>query len=157
VRDVIGRTIDFMKTATAPLVAREFAEGAKEAANAAAFARGDWQTAVTGYRSRLAAIPDDAEGHRRLGLALMELGRQAEALPALERAWELGRRGTRDTVLPAAVAAAGAGNVERAVYWLDLALATRFAGDPESYRTDPRFEKIRGDKAFIAVLDKHKR
>jgi len=87
----------------------------------------------------------------------MQLARPAEALPELERAWELGRRGTRDTVLPAAVAAAGAGNVERAVYWLDMALSTPFAGDPESYRTDARFEKIRTDAAFIAVLDKHKR
>lgn len=90
-------------------------------------------------------------------MALSEKKRYAEALTALEKAWELGRRGPRDTGLPAAVAAAGAGNVERTVYWLDRILATPFVGDPASYRTDPRFEKIRNEPAFIAVVEKHSR
>jgi len=72
VRDVIARTIDFMKAATSPAASREFAEGANEAANSAAFARGEWQTAVAGYRTRVAALPDDAEGHRRLPRAFAD-------------------------------------------------------------------------------------
>ena len=43
------------------------------------------------------------------------------------------------------------------MYWLDRILATPFVGDPASYRTDPRFEKIRNEPAFLAVIDKHKR
>jgi dienelactone hydrolase len=156
-RDVVLQTLDFMKKVTAPEASRTYVAAAEEAGNAAAFARGDWDAAVAGYTRRVAAKPDDAEGHRRLGLALTEKGRYAEALLSLEKAWELGRRGPRDTGIPAAVAAAGAGNVARAVHWLDTVLATRFGGDPASYRTDPRFEKIRNDPAFIAVIEKRSR
>lgn len=154
-RDVVVQTLEFMKKVTAPETSRTYAAAAEEAANAAAFARGDWDAAVAGYTRRVAARPSDAEGHRRLGLALTEKKRYAEALVAPEKAWELGRRGPRDTGIPAAVAAAGAGNVERAVHWLDVVLATPFGGDPASYRTDPRFEKIRESPAFIAVIEKH--
>ena len=154
-RAVVVRTLEFMKSVTTPGVARAYIAGAEEAANAAAFARGDWDLAIAGYRRRVAAVPDDAEGHRRLGLALTEKKQFAEALQELERAYELGRRGARDTGIPAAVAAAGAGNVERAVYWLDVVLATPFGGAPASYRTDPRFEKIRDDPRFHAVIAKY--
>lgn len=156
-RDAVVQTLEFMKRVTEPATSREYIVAAEEAANSAAFARGDWDSAVAGYTRRVAAKPNDATGHLRLGIALSEKKRWPEALTALEKAWELGRRGPRDTGLPAAVAAAGAGNVERAVYWLDRILATPWGGDPASYRTDPRFEKIRADPAFIAVIEKHQR
>ncbi len=156
-RDAVVQTLDFMKKATEPATSRAYIAAAEEAANAAAFARGDWDAAIAGYTRRVAAKPDDAEGHRRLGLALTEKKRYAEALASLEKAWELGGRGPRDTGIPAAVAAAGAGNVERTVHWLDIVLATPFGGDPASYRTDPRFEKVRDDPAFVAVIEKHQR
>ena len=156
-RDVVVQTLDFMKKVIAPEASRAYVVAAEEAGNAAAFARGDWDAAVAGYTRRVAAKPDDAEGHRRLGLALTAKKRYAEALVSLEKAWELGRRGPHDTGIPAAVAAAGAGNVARAVHWLDTILNTRFGGVPASYRTDPRFEKIRDDPAFIAVIEKHSR
>lgn len=156
-RDVVAQTLEFAKRVTEPATSRTYIAAAEEAANAAAFARKDWDAAIAGYTKRIAAHPDDATAHLQLGNALLEKKRYAEALAMLEKAWELGRRGARDTGLPAAIAAAGAGNVERAVYWLDQILATRFAGDPASYRTDPRFAKIRDDPAFIAVVEKHSR
>jgi tetratricopeptide (TPR) repeat protein len=156
-REVVVRTLAFMKEVTDPATSRAYAAGAEEAANSAAFARGDWDVAIAGYQRRLLAFPNDAEGHRRLGLALYEKQRFAEALPALEKAFDLGRRGARDTMIPAAVAAAGAGNVERAVYWLDKALATPFAGEARSYLSDPRFARVRSDPAFVALIDKYAR
>jgi tetratricopeptide (TPR) repeat protein len=156
-RDTVVRTLEFMKAVTTPEVSTAYAALAEEAANAAAFARGEWDVAIEGYRRRLTTLPSDAEGHRRLGLALTEKKQYAEALISLERAYELGRRGTRDTVVPAAVAAAGAGNVARVIHWLDLALATPHAGTAASYLTDPRFARVREDPAFIAVIAKHTR
>lgn len=156
-REVVVRTLAFMKEVTTPATSRAYAVAAEEAANAAAFARGDWSAAVSGYRRRLSALPNDAEGHRRLGLALMETGQFAEALQSLEKAWELGRRGPRDTALPAAAAAAGAQDVDRAVYWLDVLLSTPHGGDPRSYLTDARFARIKDAPAFVAVIEKHVR
>jgi tetratricopeptide (TPR) repeat protein len=156
-REVVARTLTFMREVTAPATSLAYGAAAEEAANAAAFARGDWDAAVAGYRRRLNAQPADAEGHRRLGLALSQRREFAEALVSLEKAWELGRRGPRDTALPAAVAAAGARDVERAVHWLGVLLATPFGGDPASYLTDPRFEPIRDDPAFTALIAKHAR
>lgn len=156
-RDVVVETLEFMKKVTTPEASRAYLAAAEEAGNAAAFARGDWDAAIAGYTRRLATLPNDGESHRRLGLALTEKQRYAEALASLEKAWELGRRGPRDTGLPAAIAAAGAGNVARAVHWLNVILATRFVGDPASYRNDPRFAKISSDPAFIAVVEKHSR
>jgi tetratricopeptide (TPR) repeat protein len=156
-KDVVVETLEFMHKVTKPGASQAYLAAAGEAANSAAFTRGDWDAAIEGYTRRLASNPNDATGYLRLGVALSEKQRYAEALAALEKAWELGRRGPRDTGLPAAVAAAGAGNVERAVYWLDRILATPFVGDPASYRTDPRSEKIRNEPAFIAVVEKHSR
>ncbi|HEX8153578.1 MAG TPA: hypothetical protein VF698_10650 [Thermoanaerobaculia bacterium] len=150
-RYVIARTLDFMKRVTTPGVSKAYLAGVTEAANASAFARGDWPKAIAGYRARLAANPNDAEGHRRLGLALLNDKQYAAALPELETAFRLGRGGTRDTVIPAAAAAASAGNLDRALYWLDRALVTPFANVDE-IRNDERFANVRDHVRFIKLV-----
>lgn len=149
-RDLVSRTIAFAKSVTDPAVSQAYLAGAKEAEVAGTFYRGEWAAAIEGYRALL-AVRDDGENHRRLGIALAENRQFAEALPELEKAWQLGRRGARDTMMPAAEVAASAGNVERALHWLDLALSQPFVPVAE-VRNDPRLAPIVGLPAFRTLL-----
>lgn len=55
-----------------------------------AFAAGDWEHAARLYRLVVQAHPDQASSWARLGRSLREAGQAREALPALQRAEELG-------------------------------------------------------------------
>jgi tetratricopeptide (TPR) repeat protein len=149
-RDLVMSTIAFAKSVTEPAVSKAYVAGATEAAIAGAFYRGEWAAAIEGYRTLL-TTRDDAENHRRLGIALMENQQFAEALPELEKAWQMGRRGARDTILPAAEAAASGGNAERAMHWLDLALSQPFVQVAE-VRESARFAPIASSPAFQTLL-----
>ncbi|HEX6095043.1 MAG TPA: tetratricopeptide repeat protein [Thermoanaerobaculia bacterium] len=149
-RDLVSSTIAFAKSVTEPSVSKAYLAGAKEAEVAGAFYRGEWAAAIEGYRALL-ATRDDAENRRRLGLALAETRQYAEALPELEKAWQMGRRGARDTIVPAAETAASAGNVERAMHWLDLALAQPFVQIAE-VRDNAKFAPIANTPAFQKLL-----
>lgn len=151
-REVIGRTIAFMKSVTRPEVSRAYSSLADDASLGAAFARGEWPAVVAGYRKRVSANPKDAESHRRLGLALSAMEQYAEALAAFEAAFQNGRSGIRDTVYPAAKAAAGAGNVDRMLYWLEKALGSRFGPTVEEIRTSEAFAAVRKDPRLEELL-----
>lgn len=153
-RQIVQRTIAFAKLVTTPDVAKAYVDGAPEAAVAGAFQRGEWDAAIEGYR-RLLATRDDAENHRRLGIALAQKKAFAEALAELEKAYQLGRRGARDTMLPAAEAAAGAGNVERAMYWIDNLFAQPFVQIAE-VRDNPRLASL-DLKATIVEVEEQRR
>lgn len=153
-REVIARTLAFVKSVTKPNVSRAYAALADDAALGAAFAREEWPVAVDGYRKRVAANPKDGESQRRLGLALYATKQYAEALVAFEEAFKNGRGGIRDTVYPAAKAAAGAGNVERMLYWLDRALSSRFGPPIEEIRTSEAFAAVRNDPRLEELLTK---
>ena len=105
---------------------------------AGAFTRGEWEVAVAGYGKRAAQNPTDGEAHLRMGIALDGAGRSAQGLQAIEKAWDLGRRGPRDTALPAARAAARSGNVGRAMHWINVLLSTPFV----------TLADLQGDAAF---------
>lgn len=143
-----------MKSVTKPNVSHAYAALADDAALGAAFAREEWPVAVEGYRKRVAANPKDGESQRRLGLALYATKQYADALAAFEEAFKNGRGGTRDTVYPAAKAAAGAGNVERMLYWLDKALSSRFGPPIEEIRTSEAFAAVRNDPRLEELLTK---
>jgi tetratricopeptide (TPR) repeat protein len=151
-REIMRRTLAFIKAVTRPEISRAYASLGDDAALGAVFAREEWPKAVEGYRSRVAEAPADAEAHRRLGLSLMGLSQHADALQALERAWELGRRGAMDTAYPAARAAARAGNVDRAVHWLGVMLATPFGPSLDEIRASADFASIREAPAFRDLL-----
>ncbi|HSP18099.1 MAG TPA: tetratricopeptide repeat protein, partial [Myxococcaceae bacterium] len=55
-----------------------------------AFAAGDWEHAARLYRVVVQAHPDQASSWARLGRSLREAGQAREALPALQRAEQLG-------------------------------------------------------------------
>lgn len=143
-RQVIERTLTFASEVARADVSAAYVTAAADAALGAAFAREDWPAAATGYRKKTAQNPNDAEAHRRLGIALTATKEYAEALAALEQAWQLGRRGPRDTAWPAAIAAARGGNTARALHWLDILLSSRFGPPLAEIRTSDDFANIRG-------------
>lgn len=51
---------------------------------------GDNERAISFYRKQVALKPDDAEAHGGMAIALLALGRDEEARPAMKRAQELG-------------------------------------------------------------------
>ena len=55
-----------------------------------AFAAGDWDHAARLYRAVVQAHPEQASSWARLGRSLREAGQAREALPALQRAEQLG-------------------------------------------------------------------
>ena len=151
-REIVRRTIQFAGSVVRPQLTQAYTASAADAALGAAFARGEWTAAIAGYRKKTAEAPTDAEAYRRLGLALMEKQSYADALTSLERAWELGRRGPRDTGYPAARAAALAGNVERSLHWLEAILKTPFGPPLDELRKSPDFARIRSDPGFERLL-----
>ena len=151
-RALIQRTLSFMKLVMRPEMQRAYGEASSDAALGAAFTRGDWPVAVEGYRRKTAANPADADAHLRLGVSLLRAKEPGPALTSLEKAWELGRRGPRDTAWPAAEAAAGAGNVERAVHWLDVLLSSPFGPPLADVRAAEALAPIRNAPAFVELL-----
>lgn len=151
-RALIHRTLSFMKLATRPELTRAYADASSDAALGGAFARGDWPVAIEGYRRKVTANPADADANLRLGVSLLRAKEFTPALASLEKAWELGRRGPRDTAWPAAEAAAGANNVERAIHWLDILLSTPFGPPLADVRTMEAFAPIRTAPAFVELL-----
>lgn len=158
-RQVIARTLAFAASVTRPEVSSAYAAAAADASLGAAFARNDWPVAAAGYRRKVTESPGDAEAHRRLGLALTGTKDYADALVALERAWQLGRRGPRDTAWPAAIAAARAGNVPRAMHWLDVLLSSPFGPPIAEIRGADDFAKVRGKELdeLLAGLEDQQR
>lgn len=145
-REIIRRTLDFMNSVTKENLALAYEASAGDAKLAAAFARKEWALAVEGYTARINSNPRDGESHLRLGEALYQTGRYEDALVHIEAAWDLGRRGPRDTALPAARAAARAGNIDRTAHWLEVVLRTPFVSA----------EEIHADETFRAVIDEEK-
>jgi len=68
-REIVRRTILFAGSVVRPQLTQAYAASAADAALGAAFARGEWDEAIAGYRKKTAEAPGDAEAHRRLGLA----------------------------------------------------------------------------------------
>lgn len=151
-RALIHRTLSFMKLVTRPEITRAYTDASVDASLGAAFARADWPVAIEGYRRKVSANPGDPEANLRLGVALLRSKEFAAALTSLEKAWELGRRGPRDTAWPAAEAAAGAKNVERAIHWLDVLLSSPFGPPLADVRTLEAFAPIRTAPAFGELL-----
>jgi len=133
-------------------VTAAYAANADDAAVGSAFARGEWAVAIEGYRRRTLSTPGDAESHRRLGIALMRAQSYSDALVSLEKAFELGRRGANDTALPAAEAAARAGNAARAIHWLEYVLSTPFGPPLDQVRSADTWASLRSDRRFEEML-----
>ena len=93
-RDVIDRTIDFVKRATMPSYQASLRRGIPEATAAAAVSAGDFVTASAAYAELVKAKPDDPRVRLAYGEALLGASQFAAACAELEqlkgKGWALG-------------------------------------------------------------------
>ncbi|MCM2315183.1 MAG: tetratricopeptide repeat protein [Thermoanaerobaculia bacterium] len=150
-REIIARTLSFMTRVTEPGLARAYVEASVEAELVGALNSGQWQKAIDGYGARVAANANDADAHLKYGYALYGAGRYDDALRELEAAWSGGRKGPRDTALPAARAAAQKADLDRAIHWLDICFSTPFV-TPADVRADAAFTSILANPRIVALL-----
>lgn len=150
-REIIARTLRFMSRVTEPGLTRAYAATSVEAELAGALNSGQWQKAIDGYGAKVAANANDADAHLKYGYALYGGGRYDDALREFEAAWAGGRKGPRDTGVPAARAAAKKGDIDRAIHWLDICLGTPFV-TPADVRADAAFASILADPRVVTLL-----
>lgn len=151
-RRIILRTIAFIRDATTPEVAASYRAAAHDAALGGAFARGEWDAVIAGYSKKVQEQPEFGEAHRRLAVALHAKGQYERALVEYEAAYKYGRGGVRDTVVPAAIAAAALNDADRAVRWLEIAIATPFGPSIDDLRTNHAYASIRDSPRFQQLL-----
>lgn len=149
-RTILQRTLRFIGDVTQPTLAREYREAGGDAAIGAAVLREDWAAVIRAYRAK--KTPLDAQAHNQFGVALLNTGEFTEALRELDAAWSMGRRGIRDVAYPAAKAAAGTGDTEHAIQWLNIVTSTKFGPPIAELRTSPAFAKIRDTPEFHQLL-----
>lgn len=148
-RAVIEQTFQFAKAASAPEYHAALARTRTEAEAAGAVAREDFERAVTLYAGLAERSPRSATLLLAYGEALVGAKKYAEALAVFDRVKALGGVGPRDLALPAASAAALAGDAEKAIAWL-ASIPERFR--PRVLADLPAFAGIRDRPAFRALF-----
>jgi hypothetical protein len=147
-RDVIDRTIDWVKRAAAPPYQDAIHHGVPEATIAAQVATGDAKAAVAGYADLVRARPDDAR--LRLSYAEALLGdRQFESACAQFDRLKGKGLGPRDLGLPAARACMQNGDTELAIGWL-RSIPPQFL--PPEVQDDPIFASLKMRAEFRALF-----
>lgn len=154
-RTILQRTLRFISDVTRPSLSRAYREASVDAAIGSAVIREDWPAVVRAYRAK--KPPLDAQAHNHFGVALLNTGEFAEALRELDAAWSMGRRGVRDVAYPAAMAAAGAGDVEHAIQWLTVVMKSKFGPPIDELRTSPAFARLRDTPEFRQLLESERR
>ena len=147
-REVMERTIAFVKHATSPGAQRALRAGLREATAAAHVSTGKFAEAAAVYRELVAERPEAHTLRLAYGEALIGAQQYALACDELEKLRGKGL-GPRDLGLPAARACAGKGDAERAVGWL-MTIPARFL--PASAAEDPAFASIKDREEFKAVF-----
>jgi tetratricopeptide (TPR) repeat protein len=120
-----------------------------ERAEARSAAR-DWAAAAALWEEVVRINPTEGRFWSRLGNAQLGLRNYRAAIPALERATELGFGAPENNAYNLACAYARLGDKDRAFAWLERALAMRFLNlelamtddDLASLRADPRFQRL---------------
>jgi dienelactone hydrolase len=147
-RDVIDRTIEFVKHATAPAYQASLRRGLREATAAAHVASGNFAEAASTYAELAKAKPDDARLRLSYGEALLGASQFAAACAELEKLKGKGL-GPRDLGVPAARACMQKGDAEAALAWL-ASIPQRFR--PRDLEKDPIFASIRERPDFKALF-----
>lgn len=148
-REVIDRTLEFVKRATAPGYQAAIRAGLPESTAAAHVITGNFAAAATAYAPLVAARPDDARLRLSYGEALLGATQFAAACGEFERLKGKGL-GPRDLGVPAARACLGKGDPAAAVAWL-ASIPARFR--PVQLRDDPAFAALRDRDDFKALFD----
>lgn len=112
--------------------------------------RHDYAAAVREYRAVVAAAPNDGRSWYRLGAALAALNESAEAADAFEHSAAIGHQ--FPAMYNAAALRARTGERERALAWLDSAVAAGFSGD-SILRNDPDFAALRAEPRFQHAVE----
>ncbi len=146
-RDVMDRTVDFVKQATAPAYQASLRRGLAESTAAAHVASGNFTEAVSSYAELVKARPDDARLRLSYGEALLGASQFAAACSELEKLKGKGL-GPRDLGMPAARACMQKGDAEAAIAWL-ASIPPRFRPDVQK---DPVFASIRERPDFKALF-----
>lgn len=147
-RDVIERTIDFVKRATAAPYQAALKRAMPEATAAAHFLTGDFHAAVSEYAAFVAEKPDDARLRLSYGEALLGDKQYSAACSQFDRLRGKGL-GPRDLGLPAARACLLTGDSAAAIAWLQT-IPKRFL--PSSLQQDSTFAPLRGRAEFRALF-----
>lgn len=132
-----------------PAAAQGTAEGPSEEEAAALFDAQDWESAAKAYEALVQRDPSNGPAWFRLGVSLQALQRHAEAAAAFEQADKTGGTAPVPVRLRAAIAYANLNAKDKALAWLERALATgfnvkllnQFAG-LESLREDERYQQL---------------
>ena len=147
-RDVIERTIDFVKRSTAAPYQAALRNALPEASAAAHVIAEDFHSAASEFASVLASRPDDIRLRLSYGEALLGDKQYASACSEFDRLRGKGL-GPRDLGLPAARACLLKGDSAAAVAWLQT-IPKRFL--PASIQQDSAFAPLRNRADFRALF-----
>ena len=150
-RDVILRTLEWVKASLDPKFQAGIRANMQEAEASGAVQTGDFGKAVTIYATLVERHPDSGRLHLAFGEALLGARRYTDASPQFTRAKELKGGGPRDIGLPAARAAALAGEGDSAIGWLK-SIPPQFL--PAAVKDDAGFQSIRTRPDFQALFVK---
>ena len=114
------------------------------------YASREFAAAAQAYRVVLAGSPNDGRSWYRLGASLAGLRDYAAAAEAFEHSAAIGHQLL--AMYNAAAMRARLGERDRALAWLDSALAAGFSGD-SVLRHDPDFASLRADSGFQRRVD----
>ena len=112
--------------------------------------RHEYDGAARAYRAVVVGSPKNGRAWYRLGASLAALNEARDAADAFEHSAAIGHQIL--AMYNAAAMRARIGDRERALAWLDSALAAGFSGD-SILRNDPDFASLRPDARFQHVVD----
>jgi hypothetical protein len=149
-RDVIERTLDFVKRATSSAYQSAMRQGLAEAEAAGSVLTGNYAQAASQYAHLVTLHPDDARLRLAYGEALLGNRQFETACREFDKLRDKGL-GYRDLGLPAARACMQHGDADAAIAWL-RSIPQRFL--PADVRTDPVFAPLQGRPDFAALFQR---
>jgi hypothetical protein len=147
-RQVIDRTLEFVKHATLGPYQAAMRRALPEATAAAHVQTGNYRQAATEYGGLVAARPDDARLRLAFGEALLGDAQYERACAEFEKLKGKGL-GPRDLGLPAARACMQKGDPETATQWLKT-IPPRFL--PADVQNEEVFSPLRNRPEFLALF-----
>jgi dienelactone hydrolase len=141
-REVIERTLDFVKRTSVPDYQASLAAALGEATAAGQVQTGKFREAAATYAQMVRSRPEDARLRLAYGEALLGDKQYAAACAEFDRLRDKGL-GYRDLGLPAAEACLKKGDADAAIAWL--------ASIPPQFRP----ASLKDDPAFAALKDRH--
>ena len=148
-REIIDRTLDFVKRATAQPYQAAMRKALPEATAAASMVVGNYAQAAKQYAELVAARPDDARMRLAYGEALLGDAQYATACAEFERLKGKGL-GPRDLGLPAARACMQKGDADAAIAWLRT-IPRQFL--PADVAKEPVFAPLQDRPDFQALFE----